>query len=170
MKPLVRVVSRKASTNDTNHLTSLTRRQEQRGSAALFERGCCDACVETLRRIAKRRAAPMMHDLLKPKTGQLIATMQCYVIDTPKHGTLSMTNVPKIFDQIVTRKKTGERNSRPFLSMPCYSEPRSPRTYGKPNAAGAPIRLRIAAREPMIKTTMVSAYGSISKKNCRLRS
>ena len=35
--------------------------------------------------------------------------------------------------------------------------PRSPRTYGMPSAAGAPIRLRIASRDPSTSATSTSA-------------
>ena len=34
-----------------------------------------------------------------------------------------------------------------------------------PSAAGAPIRLRIALRDPSTSATSTSAYGSISRKN-----
>lgn len=45
--------------------------------------------------------------------------------------------------------------------------PRSPRIYGSPNAAGAPIRLRMDSREPITSTMTVNAYGSICKKKPR---
>ena len=48
---------------------------------------------------------------------------------------------------------------------PAAQRPRSPRTYGMPSAAGAPIRLRIASRDPTTSTTITRAYGSISRKN-----
>ena len=35
--------------------------------------------------------------------------------------------------------------------------PRSPRMYGSPSAAGAPIRLRVASREPITSTMIVNA-------------
>ncbi len=43
--------------------------------------------------------------------------------------------------------------------------PRSPRTYGRPNAAGAPMRFRLASRAAMMRTRMTRAKGSMFRKN-----
>ena len=54
------------------------------------------------------------------------------------------------------------------LCMHQYYKPRSPRMYGTPNAAGAPSRFRIAAREPSTSAKIVKIYGVIFKKKLKL--
>ena len=56
------------------------------------------------------------------------------------------------------------RASPANLCLPAGYFPRSPRMYGSPRAAGAPIRLRVASREPITSTMIVKAYGIICKK------